>query len=74
MSSTIGNIGSYDTTALYESLFKKIDSNNDGGIDETEFESALSTMASDKNVSTDQAKKCSPLWTGMETAKSIQKR
>jgi|WetSurMetagenome_2_1015567.scaffolds.fasta_scaffold43941_4 hypothetical protein len=56
MSSTIGNIGSYDPTALYESLFKKIDSNSDDGVDEAEFESALSKMASDKNVSADEAK------------------
>jgi len=45
MSMNINAVGGFDPTALYKSLFKKVDSNGDGSIDKTEFESAVSSMA-----------------------------
>jgi len=55
MSMNIGSIGSFDPATLFENLFKKVDSNSDGSIDKTEFESAVSSMASSQNVSTTEA-------------------
>jgi hypothetical protein len=51
----ISSISGFDPTKLWENLFKKVDSNSDGGIDKTEFESAVSTMAKNQNLSTDEA-------------------
>jgi Ca2+-binding EF-hand superfamily protein len=45
MSMNINAVGNLDPTALYKSLFKKVDSSGDGSIDKTEFESAVSSMA-----------------------------
>jgi Ca2+-binding EF-hand superfamily protein len=45
MSMNINAVGGYDPTALYEIILKKVDSNGDGGIDKTEFKSAVSSMA-----------------------------
>jgi Ca2+-binding EF-hand superfamily protein len=55
MSISLSNISGYDPTSLYKSLFNKVDSNSDGGIDKSEFESAVSSMAKNKNISTDEA-------------------
>jgi EF-hand domain pair len=55
MSASIGSVGSFDPTTLWANLFKKIDANNDGNISKTEFESAISTMASGQNVTTSEA-------------------
>lgn len=55
MSMNISSVSSFDPTKLWDNLFKKVDSNSDGGIDKTEFESAVSTMAKNQNVSTDEA-------------------
>jgi hypothetical protein len=51
----ISSASGFDPTKLWENLFKKVDSNSDGSIDKTEFESAVSTMAKNQNVSTDEA-------------------
>ena len=50
MSMNINAVGRFDPTALYESLFKKVDSSGDGSIDKTEFESAVSSMAADQTT------------------------
>lgn len=55
MSASIGSVGSFDPTTLWANLFKKIDANSDGNISKTEFESAISTMASSQNVTTSEA-------------------
>ena len=55
MSMNISSASGFDPTKLWENLFKKVDSNSDGSIDKTEFESAVSTMAKNQNVSTDEA-------------------
>jgi hypothetical protein len=55
MSASIGSIGSFDPTTLWANLFKKIDTDSNGTISKTEFESAISTMASSQNVTTSEA-------------------
>ena len=55
MSSNIGSIGGFDPTTMWASLFNKVDSNSDESVSKTEFESAVSSMASSQNLTTSQA-------------------
>jgi Ca2+-binding EF-hand superfamily protein len=50
MSMNINAVGHLDPTELFKSLYKKVDSSGDGSIDKTEFESAISSMASDQTA------------------------
>jgi Ca2+-binding EF-hand superfamily protein len=53
MSMSINGSSGPDMTALYESLFKKVDSDNSGGIDKTEFQTAVSGMTG-KDAASDE--------------------
>jgi Ca2+-binding EF-hand superfamily protein len=55
MSISLYNASGIDSTTLYQSLFKKVDSDGSGGISKTEFETAVSSMASNQNISTQDA-------------------
>jgi hypothetical protein len=52
MSTNISSISGFDPTKLWENLFKKVDSNSNGSISKSEFESAVSSMSSSQNLST----------------------
>lgn len=44
MSGTIGGVSGLDMTSLYQSLFKKIDSDDNGSISKSEFENSISSL------------------------------
>ena len=50
MSVSISSTTGFDPTALYQDLFKKLDSNSDNSIDKTEFAAAVSSMANSGNT------------------------
>jgi Ca2+-binding EF-hand superfamily protein len=55
MGMSIGRMGGADIAALWENLFKKVDTDSSGGVSKTEFTSAISSMASNQNVTSDEA-------------------
>jgi Ca2+-binding EF-hand superfamily protein len=65
MSLSIQATGGLDLATLYQSLFKKVDSDSDGSITKTEFESAVSSMADSQSLSTDEA---DALFTKLDTS------
>jgi Ca2+-binding EF-hand superfamily protein len=53
MMNSINGFSAPDMTALYQTLFKKVDIDGSGGIDKTEFQTAVSTMTG-KDASSDE--------------------
>jgi Ca2+-binding EF-hand superfamily protein len=54
MITNVSGFNGPDMTALYQDLFKKLDSNSDGGVDKTEFQTAVSTRANGQTIASDE--------------------
>jgi Ca2+-binding EF-hand superfamily protein len=54
MSTSVGSIGKFDPTTLYQNIFKKVDADGNGSIDKTEFKAAIAKMTDDQDVSSDE--------------------
>jgi Ca2+-binding EF-hand superfamily protein len=54
MSISSVSTGSFNPTMLYQNIFNKVDGDESGGIDKTEFKAAIAKMTDDQDVSSDE--------------------
>jgi Ca2+-binding EF-hand superfamily protein len=54
MSISAISTGSFDPTTLFQNIFKKVDSDSSGGIDKTEFKSAVEKMTNNDDLSSNE--------------------